>query len=171
MPRTVLGYIFSTTQPRPPRVTFWLTQFVVAAGCWICAHLDPVWAGTSFQSVELLPAAGFACTYVGLVGALVIEGLEAGALNSVATAAAYSGFIHFIRIFGGQAGVSFMTHFISIREKLHSNLLGLHVQSGNWLTDERLRLLTAGMLPGSVGRYQAGVRRPPRLSRRMPRAL
>lgn len=140
------------------RLTLALGLTVVAIGCWICAHLDTAWAGTSFESIELLLASGFACTYVGLVGALVLEGLEAGALTSMATAATYSGFIHFIRLFGGQMGVSFMTHFLTVREKFHSNLLGLHLQSGSWLTDERLRLLTGGMFPPSTGADEAQYR-------------
>jgi DHA2 family multidrug resistance protein len=44
-----------------------------------------------------------------------------------------------------------MTHFVSVREQFHSNLLGLNVQSGSWLTYERLRTLSAGLLPGSTG--------------------
>jgi DHA2 family multidrug resistance protein len=124
---------------------------VASAGCWICSHLDSSWAGTSFQTVELLLAAGFACTYVGLVGSIVLEGLEAGALTSMANAATFSGFMHFIRIFGGQLGVAIMTRFITVRERFHSNMLGLHVQSGSWLTDERLRMLSGGLFPGSTG--------------------
>ena len=123
----------------------------VAAGCWICSHLDTSWAGSSFEMVELLLACGFACSFIGLIGSLVLEGLEAGALTSATNAATYSGFIHFIRLFGGQLGVAMMTHFISVREKFHSNLLGLHVQTGSWLTDERMRVLTGGLLPGSTG--------------------
>jgi DHA2 family multidrug resistance protein len=52
--------------------------------------------------VELLLATGFAATYVGLVGNIVLEGLEAGALTSAANAATFSGLMHFIRIFGGK---------------------------------------------------------------------
>jgi MFS transporter, DHA2 family, multidrug resistance protein len=137
------------------RLTLAAGLTVVALGCWICAHLDTLWAGISFEAVELLLAAGFGCAYVGLVGALVLEGLEAGALTSVATAATFSGFVHFIRIFGGQVNVTVMTHFISVREKFHSNLLGLHVQLGSWLTDERLRLLSGGLLSASVGPDEA----------------
>jgi len=57
----------------------------------------------------------------------VTPAFEAGALASVATAATFSGFMHFIRIFGGQIGVAAMTHFITVCEKFHSNLLGLNV--------------------------------------------
>jgi DHA2 family multidrug resistance protein len=92
---------------------------------------------------------------VGLVGNIVLEGLEAGALTSAANAATFSGLMHFIRIFGGQVGVAAMTRFITVREKFHSNLLGLDVQVGSWLTDERLRMLTGGLLPGSTGLEEA----------------
>jgi DHA2 family multidrug resistance protein len=63
--------------------------------------------------------------------------------------------MHFIRIFGGQVGVAFMTHFITVREEFHSNLLGLNVRAGSWLTDHRLKMLTGGMLPGSTGANEA----------------
>jgi MFS transporter, DHA2 family, multidrug resistance protein len=140
------------------RLTLALGLTVVAIACWTCAHLDTSWAGSSFESSELLLAAGFGCSYVGLVGAIVLEALEAGALTSVANAATISGFIHCIRIFGGQAGVAVMTHFISVREKFHSNLLGLHVVSGGWLSDERLRMLSGGLFPDSGGSEEAQYR-------------
>jgi DHA2 family multidrug resistance protein len=105
--------------------------------------------------VEVLLAAGFAGAYVGLVSSIVLEGLEAGALTSAAGAATFSGFMHFIRIFGGQVGVAVMTRFISVREQFHSNLLGLHVQAGSWLTDDRVRMLSGGLIPASTGQEQA----------------
>ncbi len=131
---------------------------IVAVGCWIFAHLDTSWAGSSFKIVELFLAAGFACVYIGLVSSIVLEALEAGALTSAANAATFSGFMHFIRIFGGQVGVAVMTRFISLREKFHSNLLGLHVEAGDWLTDERIRMLTAALLPASSGPEEAQYR-------------
>jgi DHA2 family multidrug resistance protein len=131
---------------------------LVAVGCWIFAHLNTSWAGSSFETVEVLFACGFACSFIGLIGSLVLQGLESGALTSVANAATYSGFLHFIRLFGGQVGVAVMTHFISVREKSHSNLLGLHVQTGSWLTDERVRMITGGLLPNSAGPDEAQYR-------------
>jgi DHA2 family multidrug resistance protein len=128
---------------------------IVAVACWIYSRLDTSWAGTSFEMMELLLSVGLACTYIGLVSSIVLEGLEAGALTSAALAATFSGFMHFIRIFGGQVGVAAMTRFVSLREKYHSNLLGLHVEAGDWLTDERLRLLTGGLLPQSAGAEEA----------------
>ncbi len=128
---------------------------IASVGGWMCAHLDSSWAGISFETIELLLAAGFACSYVGLVSSIVFEGLEAGALSNAANAATFSGLMHFIRIFGGQVGVAVMIRFVSVREQFHSNMLGLNVEIGNWLTDERLRMLSGGLFPGSTGLEQA----------------
>jgi DHA2 family multidrug resistance protein len=137
------------------RLILTLGLTIVAAACWFFSHLDSSWAGTSFQIVELVLAVGFACTYIGLVGSIVLQGLEAGALTSATKAATFSGFMHFIRIFGGQIGAVAMARFISLREKFHSNMLGLYVEKGSWLTGERTQTLTAGMLPASAGREEA----------------
>lgn len=128
---------------------------IVAVACWIYSHLDTSWAGSSFKITELFLAAGLACTYIGLVSSIVLEALEAGALTSAAYVATFSGFMHFIRVFGGQVGVVVMTRFISLREKYHSNLLGLHVQAGSWLTDQRLQVLSGGLQPESAGPEEA----------------
>ena len=79
-------------------------------------------------------------------------------MTSLAKAATVSGYAHFIRLLGGEVGVAFMTHFLSAREKFHSNLLGLHVQSGTWITDQRLRMLAAGAFGKSTGTQAAGYR-------------
>jgi MFS transporter, DHA2 family, multidrug resistance protein len=131
---------------------------VISIASWICSRIDSSWAGISFEGVELLLAAGLACAYIGLVGSIVLEAFEQGALNSAANAATFSGFMHAMRIFGGQVGVAVMGRFVAVREKFHSNILGLGVQLGDWLTDERLRMLTGGLLPESAGREEAQAR-------------
>jgi MFS transporter, DHA2 family, multidrug resistance protein len=146
-------------------LTVGLTTAAVA--CWFCEHLDSSWAGTSFEIVELVLAVGFACTYIGLVSSLVLEAIEAGALASAANAATFSGFMHFIRLFGGEIGAVAMTRFIDLREQFHSNMLGLHVDVGAWLTDQRLQALSAGLFPGSAGLQEAQQRAGEILSRQV----
>ena len=63
----------------------------------------------------------------------------------------FSAYFHTIRIFGGTLGAIYMGHFVAQREKLHSNLLGLHVQSGNWITDGNIHGLTSGLFSKSSG--------------------
>lgn len=140
------------------RLTLTLGLAVASVACWICSHVDSTWAGTNFEMVELLLAVGLACSYVGLVSSIVLEGLESGALKSAANAATFSGFMHFIRLFGGEVGVAVMTRVITVREQFHSNMLGLNVQLGNWLADDRIRGLMARFLPVSSGSDEARFR-------------
>jgi DHA2 family multidrug resistance protein len=137
------------------RLTLALGLTLVAVASWICSRVDTEWAANNFEPVELLLALGLACSYVGLVSSIVLEGLESGALTSVAYAATFSGFMHFIRLFGGQVGTSVMTRIITVRERFHDNALGLHVQAGSWLTDERVRALSAGLFSPSTGSDEA----------------
>jgi len=128
----------------------------VGAICCLCwAHVDTSWSGNSFEIVELLLSLGLASAYIGLVGSIVLEALESGALKSIANVATFSGFMHLMRLFGGQIGVAAMTRFIAVREQFHSNMLGLFVQRGSWLTDHRVRMLTGGLLPESTGQQEA----------------
>ena len=131
---------------------------ITAVSCWLCAKIDPSWGGTSFVRTELALAIGFGCAYIGMVGAIVLEALEAGALKSPANVATFSGLMHFVRIFGGGVGVAILHHFLSVREKFHSNMLGVHIQTGGWLTWERLRMLSAGVFANSSGAGQSQAR-------------
>jgi len=131
------------------RLTLALGLTLVAATCWICSRIDSAWAGTSFEALELLLALGLAGSYVGLVSSIVLEALESGALAAAANAATFSGFMHLVRLFGGQIGTSAMNRIVTVRERFHDNIIGQHIQAGNWLTDERLHSLSAGLSPAS----------------------
>jgi MFS transporter, DHA2 family, multidrug resistance protein len=137
------------------RLTLAVGLTLVAAACWICSRVDSAWAGNNFEAVELLLSLGLAGSYVGLVSSIVLEAIESGVLTSAAYAATFSGFMHFVRIFGGQIGTSAMNRIVTVRERFHDNALGLHVQAGNWLTDERVRALSAGLFSSSSGSAEA----------------
>lgn len=137
------------------RLVLALGLTVGAICCLRWAHLDTSWSGNSFEMVELLLSLGLACAYIGLVSSIVLEALEAGALTNAANAATFSGFMHLMRIFGGQIGVTAMTRFLAVREQFHDNMLGLYVQSGTWLTDHRVRMLAGGVLPQSIDGQEA----------------
>jgi len=70
----------------------------------------------------------------------------------------YSSFLHSIRLFGGETGTAIMQRLISVREQFHSNMIGLHVDTGHWLTSERLTALTHTLFSGSAGTEEAQAR-------------
>jgi DHA2 family multidrug resistance protein len=117
----------------------------IAFASSINAAFTSVWSAENFFRSELLMAVGQSFAFIGVVSTLVLQGLLTGGLLKPQSALTFSAFTHLIRILGGQAGVSFMTHFIAQREKFHSNLLGLHVQHGNWITDGGVGGLAAGL--------------------------
>jgi DHA2 family multidrug resistance protein len=96
-------------------------------------------------------AVGQSFAFIGLVGATVLNAVISGAMAKPQAVLTYSAYFHLLRLLGGELGVSFMTHFIAVREKLHSNLLGLHVQSGSWIIGGSLHSLTAELFAKSSG--------------------
>ena len=104
-----------------------------AAASILNAQYTSVWSAANFYRSELLMGVGQSVAFIGLVSTIVLQAIFSGGLSKPQDALTFSAFFHVIRLFGGQMGVSFMGHFIAVREQLHSNLLGLHVQRGNWL--------------------------------------
>jgi MFS transporter, DHA2 family, multidrug resistance protein len=136
-----------------------MTGFVcMATASCMNAHYTSVWAAENYFRTELLMAVGQSFAFVGLVATIVLNAALAGALARPAAVLTYSACFHLVRLLGGELGVSFMTHFIAVREKLHSNLLGLHVQSGSWISDGSLHSLTAGLYVKSSGMAAASGR-------------
>lgn len=116
------------------------------------------WSAENYYRSELLMGVGQSFAFIGLVSTIVLQAVFTGGLSKPQAALTFSAFFHIVRLLGGQIGVAFMTHFLAVREKLHSNLLGLHVQQGNWLEDGSIKQLTAGLyakssgLPAATGR-------------------
>jgi DHA2 family multidrug resistance protein len=115
------------------------------------ANLTSAWSASNYYRTELLMGVGQGFAFIGLVATIVLQGIFSGGLSKPQWILTFSAFFHTIRLFGGNVGAVIMGHFIAQREKLHSNLLGLHVQSGNWNTDASIRQLTAGLFAKSSG--------------------
>jgi len=128
---------------------------VVAIACLINAQLTSAWSGNNFLISQIVIGLGLALSYTALVGSLVQNAFDTGALSSPINLLTYSSFIHCIRLFGGEAGTTIMQRLISVREQFHSNMLGLHIDAGNWLTTERVQFLAHALFPGSVGGDEA----------------
>jgi MFS transporter, DHA2 family, multidrug resistance protein len=141
-----------------PRILFAVGLTCTAFSVALNAHYDSGWAAANFYRTELLTGVGQAFSFIGLVGCIVLQAIFTGGLSKPQWIMTFSAFFHTIRLFGGTAGAIYMGHFIAEREKLHSNLLGLHVSSGNWITDQNIHAMTAGLYAKSSGIAAAGTR-------------
>ncbi len=141
-----------------PRILFAVGLACTAFACVLNAGYDSTWAAQNFYPTELLTGVGQAFAFIGLVGCIVLQGIFSGGLSKPQWILTFSAFFHVVRLFGGTAGAIYMGHFLAQREKLHSNLLGLHVSGGNWITERNIRGMTAGLYAKSSGMAAAGAR-------------
>src|SRR6202045_4232013 len=141
-----------------PRLLLAIGLACTAFAAWLNSQYSSTWAAQNFYRTELLTGTGQAFAFIGLVGCIVLQAIFAGALAKPEWVLTFSAFFHTIRIFGGTVGAIYMGHFVAQREKLHSNLLGLHVSSEDWLTNQNIHGMTAGIYAKSSGLVTAGAR-------------
>ena len=127
----------------------------MALASFLNAGMTSAWAAPDFYRTEFLTGFGQCFGFVGLVSAIILQALFSGGLSKPQRILTFSAFFHTVRIFGGTIGAILMGRFIAEREKLHSNLLGLHVHQGNWITDGSIGQLTGGLFAKSSGLAQA----------------
>jgi len=128
-----------------PRLLMACGFVCMAAASILDAQFTTAWSASDYYRSELLMGVGQSFAFIGLVANIVLQAIFSGGLSKPQLALTFSAFFHVIRLLGGQIGVAFMTHYIAVREQLHSNLLGLHVQQGTSLTDASIRQLAAGL--------------------------
>ena len=124
---------------------------MIAAVCLVNADFTSAWAAENYFRTELLMAVGQSFAFVGLVSTLILQVFFSGGLDTPYRVLTFSAFFHLVRIFGGQLGTTVMNRYITEQEKVHSFLLGLHLQPGDWVTSHTLTALTAGLAAKSSG--------------------
>jgi MFS transporter, DHA2 family, multidrug resistance protein len=141
-----------------PRLLLAAGLACTAFAAWLNSQYTSAWAAGNFYRTELLTGVGQAFAFIGLVGCIVLQAIFSGALARPEWVLTFSAFFHTIRIFGGTAGAIYMGHFVAEREKLHSNLLGLHVTGGDWISIQNFHAMAAGLYAKSYGQAAAGAR-------------
>jgi DHA2 family multidrug resistance protein len=138
-----------------PRLLLAAGFAAMAVASLLNAEMTSAWAAQNFYPTEFLMGFGQCFAFIGLVAAIILQGLFSGGLVKPQRILTFSAFFHTIRLFGGTLGAVLMGRFIAEREKFHSNLLGLHVQHGSWITDGNIRQMTAGLYAKSSGLAEA----------------
>jgi DHA2 family multidrug resistance protein len=157
LPQLVLGIAAMALMRRiDPRLILTAGFSLVGVACLLDARVTSVWAGSNFGIPQAIMAVGLALAFNSMVGSIVLEILDSGALKRPADVLTFAGFFQVIRLFGGEIGSTFMGHFIAVREQFHSNMLGLYVRLGNGLTDSRLLGLQHAFASDSTGATATG---------------
>ena len=152
LPQFVLGMAAMALMRRiDPRLILTAGFGLVGVACLLDARVDSVWAGPNFAMAQAVMAVGLALAFNSMVGSIVLEVIDTGALTRPVDVLTFAGFFQTVRLFGGELGGVFMGHFIAVREEFHSNILGLNVQLGNGTTDHRLLGLQHAFASHSTG--------------------
>jgi DHA2 family multidrug resistance protein len=131
---------------------------LMGLSCLMNATLSSAWSGTNFRVSQLVLSLGEGLAFNGLVGTLVLDILNSGAMSRGIDLLTFAGFFQTIRLLGGEIGSSFMGFFLQKREEVHSNTIGFHVQTGAYATTQRIYELTAGMQANATSPDQASGR-------------
>jgi DHA2 family multidrug resistance protein len=158
-PLVIAGLIAARLMRRfDNRLVMALGFAVVAIPCLLNAQLTSDWAGDNFFLTQIMIGSGLAVAFTALVGSFVQNAFDTNALAKPINVLTYSSFVHCVRLFGGELGTALMQRLVTVREGFHSNMIGLHIDGGHWLTSERLAAIAHGLFPNSVGPEQAQAR-------------
>jgi DHA2 family multidrug resistance protein len=128
------GYLLRRTDPRLVSSVGFI--FVCCACLMVAYELTPLWGTDQFLPSQLLQAVGQSFALSGIVFFAVLHLRPQDALT-------FGAAIQTARLMGGEIGQAFITTFVRVRAQVASNLLGLHIQSGDGQTIERIQRYAA----------------------------
>jgi MFS transporter, DHA2 family, multidrug resistance protein len=126
----------------------WVLAFgtaMIGAACIMASELTSQWATEDFLPSQIVQAIGQSFALTALI-VLVVRSINP------ADALTIGSLIQISRLFGGEVGTAFMQTFVRVREQVHSNLVGLHIDSIAGVTTDRLAAYR-----GAIGAHTADV--------------
>jgi MFS transporter, DHA2 family, multidrug resistance protein len=134
-----------------PRLVMALGFALVGTACFMAGQLTHDWVGEDFLRSQLLQAVGQSFGLTSLVW-FALKHLEPSEIFT------FGAILQTGRLFGAQLGSAFIQTFVRVREQTYSNLIGLHVNPGSVLTDQRLEQYAKAVAGRSVGDPEAAAR-------------
>ena len=113
------------------RLTMALGFALVGCACFMAGQLTHEWIGEDFLPSQLVQAVGQSFGLTSVVW-FALKHLRPTEIFT------FGALLQTGRLFGAQLGAAFVQTFLRIREQTYSNLIGLHVNAGSLLTDQRL---------------------------------
>ncbi|QOZ30427.1 MFS transporter [Bradyrhizobium sp. CCBAU 53421] len=107
-----------------PRIVVVLGFSAFAAANLWGTQLSHVWAREDFVGIVLLTSVGQALTLLPII-------IMALSNSDPSRATAFAAYIQIMRLGGAEIGIALMGTWLRVREQIHSNYLGQHVQSGD----------------------------------------
>ena len=120
-----------------PRGVLVIGLSAFAAANLLGTQLTHDWARENFVAIVILQSIGQAFTFLPAILIMV-------ASSDPSRATAFAAYVQVVRLGGAEIGVALMGTWLRIREQIHSNFLGQHVENGSADVGRVLRQLTEG---------------------------
>ena len=91
-----------------PRLILTAGFGLVGIACLLNSRVTSVWAGPNFSMSQAVMAIGLALAFNSMVGSIVLEVIDTGALTRPVDVLTFAGFFQVTRLFGGEWGSAFM---------------------------------------------------------------
>ncbi|HYZ63866.1 MAG TPA: MFS transporter [Acetobacteraceae bacterium] len=114
-----------------PRLMLAAGTALIGVACLMGTDLTSQWATDDFLPSQILQAIGQSLALTSILVLIVRSFTPADVLTG-------GSLVQISRLFGGEIGSGFMQTFVRVREQLHSNLIGLHVEGIAGSTTQRL---------------------------------
>jgi len=129
-----------------PRLVSSIGFIFISVACLMVAHgLTPLWSSDQFLPSQMLQAVGQSFALSGIIFFGVLHLKPQDALS-------FGAGLQIARLMGGEIGTAFVTTLVRVRSQTASNLIGLHVQTGDGQVVQRLQALA-----GVAGRSDTGM--------------
>jgi DHA2 family multidrug resistance protein len=120
-----------------PRLVSSIGFILIALACLMVARgLTPDWGSDQFLPSQLFQAVGQSLALSGIVFFAVLHLKPEDALT-------FGAALQTARLMGGEIGQAFIVTLVRVRSQTASNLIGLHVQVGDWQVAQRLQAYRA----------------------------
>jgi MFS transporter, DHA2 family, multidrug resistance protein len=119
-----------------PRFVLIIGLSAFAAASLLGTQLTHDWARGDFVTIALLQSVGQAFTLLPII-------IIAIANSDLTRATAFAAYIQIMRLGGAEIGIALMGTWLRVREQIHSNFLGQHVENGSAAVTKMLNQLSA----------------------------
>jgi MFS transporter, DHA2 family, multidrug resistance protein len=120
-----------------PRGVLIIGLSAFATASLLGTQLTHDWARGDFVTIVILQSIGQAFTLLPII-------LIALANSDFTRATAFAAYIQIMRLGGAEIGIALMGTWLRVREQIHSNFLGQHVENGSAAVTKMLNRLSAG---------------------------
>ncbi|MDF8357635.1 MFS transporter [Ensifer adhaerens] len=121
---------------------------LTAAGILSAVNVTNLWIADDFLVAVMMQAVGAPLIAIPTM-VLITEDITFQEIPWIAS------LVHIFRTLGSAVGMALVTTLVRVQEQLHSNVLGLHVQSGSAEVTSRLQMLASGLQSQGAGAQDA----------------